>query len=93
MGNASRAADYRQGVDDFLKAAAYSVDSGAEAFGKLVKDLGGNFQLAVLNVGDQAFGRVLGCEGEIKPDEKVKHPNVAESIASVRSNLGLRREF
>lgn len=85
MVSKTKPADYRQGVAEFLKAAQGGVEEGAQAFRKLVDDLGGNFQLAVLNVGHEAFGRVIGCEGEIHRDEKIKHPNVAESIAKARA--------
>jgi hypothetical protein len=93
MANLAKTADYRQGVNDFLNAAARGVETGAEAFDKMVDDLDGNFRLAVLNVGEVAFGRVLGSEKEITSDEKRKHPNVAESIACVRSGSWVRLEF
>lgn len=86
MVNGVKPANYRQGVDEFLKAAKGSVEDGAKAFQKMVCDLGGNFQLAVLNVGNEAFGRVIGSEAEIHAEEKIQHPNVAESIAKARAD-------
>ena len=93
MVNSAKTADYRQGVNDFLKAAANGVETGAKAFDQMIDDLGGNFQLAVLNVGHVAFERVLGCESEIRTEEKLKHPNVAEAIASVRLTRSVRPQF
>ncbi len=86
MVNSVKPADYRQGVDEFLKAAKGGVEPGTKAFQKLVCDLGGNFQLAVMNVGQRAFDRVIGSEREIHPDEKAQYPNVAESIAKARAD-------
>ena len=86
MVNGVKPADYRQGVDEFLKAAKGGIDQGAKAFQKMVCDLGGNFQLAVLNVGNEAFGRVIGSEAEIRSEEKIQYPNVAESIAKARAD-------
>lgn len=93
MVNVMKPADYKQAVGEFLKAASSGVDEGAKAFNQLVDDLGGNFHLAVLNVGDCAFGRVLGCEGEIRGEEKRQYPNVAESIASARASRSVRCDF
>ncbi len=76
---------FRVCVPAFAAAAKESAEKGAAYFGSYVTELGGNFHLAVLNVGDVLLNRVLGHEALITAEERRLHPNVVESIAAARS--------
>ncbi len=74
-------------VKEFSDAAKGSVHGGAAKFKEYVGSLGGRFDLAVLNVGDVLFNRVLGCERALTEEERNRHPNVQEAIAIARAEL------
>lgn len=74
---------YTLSVTEFAAAAGRSVNEGADEFCAYVHKLG-SFDLAVLNVGEHLFRRVLGSEATISRDERREYPNVAESIAVAR---------
>ncbi len=76
---------FRDCVNKFAEVAKQDVGKGTEFFVAYVnKSLGGNFDLAVSNVGEALFEKVIGCEEAITSEEAKKHPNVREAIALAR---------
>lgn len=74
-------------VKAFALAAKEDVDAGAVLFQNYVGLLGGRFDLAVANVGDVLFGRIIGCEQSITKEEEGDCPNVREAISKARQAI------
>lgn len=75
-------------VNAFALTAKEDVEAGAALFQNYVGLLGKNFDLAVSNVGEVLFRRVIGCEQGITKEEAKRYPNVRESITEARRRVG-----
>ncbi len=62
-------------------------DGVARVFQHYVSLLNGNFELAVNNVGDKLFGKVMSHEHSITPEQRKENPGVFEAISKARAEM------
>lgn len=71
----------------FADAARNNQKEAVVVFKNYVSLLGGNFDLAVLNVGDKFFSRVLAHEGLITLEERRAKQGIFEAISKARDEM------
>lgn len=74
-------------VSAFSSAAEQSHLDAAVIFKNYVAILGGNFELAVNNVGNELFGKVMSHEHSMTSEQRKAKPGVFEAISKARAEL------